>query len=201
MIRFSAIGTASTGKSAVLNAVFGTSFAVDPRAGATGADSSAIVMFDGREIQVTDTVALTRVEPRVSADACLLVCDKDLIDLEYEQIIRISRPVGVAVNKSDAYTRPQMRQLLQQIRRRLDGVVPPERIVPCAADPVRVTFRHSADGSLSERAVTGSPDVEALVHVVRDLISEAEASLRVRTRTIAAQTRNAAINWLRERVS
>jgi tRNA U34 5-carboxymethylaminomethyl modifying GTPase MnmE/TrmE len=200
MIRFSAIGTASTGKSAVLNALFGTKFAVDARAGATGGDETAVVQFDGRPVEVIDTAPLTGVHPRTSADACLIVCDKDLIDVEYEQIARISRPVGVAVNKSDAYTRPQMRSLLQQIRMRLVGIVPPERVISCAADPVRVRFRHTADGSLSEYAVPASPDVEALLGLVRELISEAEASLRVRARMIVAQTRDAAVTWLKEMV-
>jgi predicted GTPase len=199
MIRFAAIGTASTGKSAVLNAVFGTSFTVDPRAGATRADTRATVEFDGRQIEVIDTPPLERLLTRQHADAYLLVCDKDLIDTEHEQIVRITRPAGVAVNKSDVYTQSQMRLLLQQIRRRLNGIVPAERIVPCSAEPVRIIHRESEEGHLAEVAAAGQPELQFLMPLVRALIAEADASLRVRTRTIAMQTRDAAISWLRER--
>ena len=197
MIRFAAIGTASTGKSAVLNAVFGTRFAVDVRAGAS-AEQSAAIEFEGEQLEVIDTRPVESVFTRMQADAYLLVCDKDLIDLEYQQIVRIARPLGVAVNKSDTYSRPQMRQLLQQIRRRAAGIVPAERIVACAADPVRISYRQAPDERLLEQTVAAPPEVEALLPVIRELIAEAEGSIRVRTRKVALQTREAAVNWLRQ---
>jgi predicted GTPase len=199
MIRLAAIGTASTGKSAVLNALFGSKFPVDARAETNGADRTAAIEYEGTEILLIDTAPLETVSTRAGADAYLLVCDKDLTDLEYQQMVRVSasRPAGVAVNKSDTYSRAQMRQLLQQIRRRLDHIVPRDRIVACAADPVRITYRKTPDGHSVEEVSAAQHDVHDLRSVVRDLISDAELSLRVRTRAIAKQGREAAANWLR----
>lgn len=184
MIRLAAMGIASTGKSALLNAVFGTSFPVDPRSNSTLTTVHARVNFRGRELEIIDTPPLGAIVP---ADAYLLVCDKDLTDIEYLQATRVERPVAVAVNKSDLFSAPQSRQLLQSIKRRLDGIIPPRRVVLCAADPVRFTHRRGKTGDLIETHTKLPADVGVLLPVLDDILLEAERSLRVRIRKLAAQ--------------
>lgn len=168
MIRLVVVGTSSTGKSALAGAL---------RAALGGAD-----------LQILDTPPLDRLSRRMDADAYLLVCDKDLIDIEYQQVLAIvrgRRPVGVALNKADTYSAPQRRQLLQHIRRRFAGTLPPERVAACAADPVRIVLHQASDGNLTERSEPASPDVAAIVEVVHGLASDARSSLRVRARSLA----------------
>lgn len=199
MIRLAAIGTASTGKSALLNAVFGTRFAVDTRSGTTGTGQIETGEMGERVIEVIDSPPLEHVFTKQTADAYLMVCDKDLIDVEYQQLTRITRPAALALNKADTYTRSQLRLLLQQIRRRLAGVIPPERVVACSVDPVKITLLQTADGRMLERTMPASPDTAALSPVINDLLTEAEASLRVRTRTLARDTLDTALEWIRQR--
>lgn len=199
MIRLAAIGTASTGKSALLNVVFGTRFAVDTRSGTTGTEQIETVEMGERVIEVIDSPPLEEVFSKQTADAYVMVCDKDLIDVEYQQLTRITRPAALALNKADTYTRSQLRLLLQQIRRRLAGVIPPERVVACSADPVKITLLQTADGRMLERTMPAVPDTAALLPVVNDLLTEAEASLRVRTRTLARDTLDTALEWIRQR--
>lgn len=159
MIRLAIIGTRSAGKSSV---------------------ARALAIPDARIVE----------DEARAADAYLLVCDKDLTDADFEQLTRIARsnrPVGVALNKADTYSRPQRRVLWQHIRRRLDRIVPPERIVWCAADPVRIVLHQRRDGSVVERVEALPPDVSAVVALANELVAEAASSLRVRARLFAAQ--------------
>ena len=162
MIRLAVIGTRSSGKSSIAKAL-------------------AIPEVETVDGPSTD---------RINADAYLLVCDKDLISSDYEQIVRIvraHRPVGVVLNKADTYSRPQLRVLLQHIRRRLTDLVPAGRLVPCAADPVRIVWRQRSDGTLVERHEPADRDIASVIMLANQLVADAANSLRVRARTFAAQ--------------
>jgi GTPase SAR1 family protein len=190
MIRFAAVGTASTGKSALLNVLFGTRFPVDVRSRSTAAATTALITMNNVDLEIVDTPPLESTSARVNADAYLLVCDKDLIDVEYEEAVRISRarrPIGIALNKADTYRAAQVRLLLNTIRRRVRGVVSPERIAACAADPVRITFTENRYGEVVEHHSGLRPDVESLNAVVDSLIADAEVSLRVRAREMTVK--------------
>jgi small GTP-binding protein len=185
MLRLAAVGTSSTGKSALLNALFGTAFAVDPRAGSTTRQAAASVTFEGTELEVIDTPPLETHGALVKADLFLLVCDKDLIEAEYEIALRLSRtgrPLVVALNKSDTYDRRQHSVLREHLRQRLAGVVPPGRIVASAADPVRLIDEFRPDGSTVERVTSAEPHLDEIVRALHDAIEEAKASLRVQAR-------------------
>jgi hypothetical protein len=209
MIRLAAVGTASTGKSAVLNALFGTDLIVDARAKSTSSATSVLVRFGTRTLELLDTPPLDDAAPPLSADIYLLVCDKDLVDAEYREVVRIERtgrPAAVAINKADLYSPAQRRQLLQQVRRRLNGIIPAARIVSCAADPVRSITREDISGHTCQWHERIPPDVEQLRNVVHELLLEAEASLRIRTRRLGVRGRDAAsqassriANWIHER--
>ena len=179
MIRIAVIGSASVGKSALVNAVFGTAFPVDARSGSTR-EPLRIVIGD---LEVVDAPPDTLPH----ADAYMLVCDKDLTATEFRHLRELRdrrRPVGVVVNKADSYAAADLASLIHQIRTRTRGLVPPDRVVACAADPVRIVHREHRDGTLSEHEVPASADVSTVVSLVRTLAAEAGATVRVRSREL-----------------
>ena len=188
MIRIAAIGTASTGKSAVLNAVFGTAFVVDARAGSTTGVDRATAQFAGAAVEVLD---LPPLPAWADADVYLLICDKDLTTPEYEAAARVrrsGRSLGVVVNKSDTYGAGELATLHGSIRERLMRVLVPWRVVTAAAHPVRAVYRQEPDGSMVEAFVSGPAEVDTVRTLVRDLMVEAEGTVRVRARDIASRT-------------
>ena len=184
MIRIAAVGSASTGKSAVLNAVFGTAFPVDARSGTTHSAARSVV----GEVEVIDAPP----DQLVPADAYLLVCDKDLTESEMAHLQRMrGRPVAIVLNKSDTYDAAQLDGLLNHIRTRVRGLVQPDRVLACAADPVRIVHRERTDGSVSEHVVPAQADIAAILEAVQDLITAAGSSVRVRSRELAGRLANA----------
>lgn len=203
MIRVAATGSASTGKSAVLNALFGTQFVVDPRSRSTIAQAIDVVRFGAAEIEVIDNPPLPDSSSRINADVYLLVCDKDLTELEFDEAVRIcraGRALSVVLNKSDTYSGPQIAGLVQHIRWRLRALVPDSDIVACAADPVRLVYEGQPDGTIFEKSAKVSADTQALEDVVRRLISQAEGTLRVRTRELAVRASERVTAFLKERL-
>ena len=180
MIRIAGVGSASTGKSAVLNAVFATAFPVDARSGTTRTAVRSVV----DAIEVIDAPP----DELVDADAYLLVCDKDLTESEMAHLRAMrGRPVAIVLNKSDTYDAGQLDGLLNHIRSRVRGLVQPERVVACAADPVRIVHRQRADGTLTEHVVPAEADVLAVREVLQNLIAAAGSSVRVRSREWAGR--------------
>lgn len=193
MIRVAAVGTASTGKSALLNAVFGTAFPVDARADSTVITTSATVDLGIHQLEILD------IPPHQSADAdvYLLVCDKDLTRAEHgeaQRIVSAGRAIGVILNKSDTYDPSQLARLLEIVRQRLQPFIPPDRVVACEADPVRVVYRDGEEEHLSAPA-----DVSAVIPLIEELVAEAAASVRVQARELtlrAAKSTKAAADKL-----
>ena len=106
VIRIAVVGSASTGKSAVANAVFGTAFPVDARSGSTREVRRALV----RDLEVIDAPPDTAPE----ADAYLMVCDKDLTATEFRylrDLRRRKRPIAIVLNKADTYDAAQLSAL------------------------------------------------------------------------------------------
>ena len=203
MIRIASTGTASTGKSAVLNALFGTNFRVDARARSTASAVKAILRYGDSEIEVIDLPPLSSRSEGLNADVYLLICDKDLTEPEYQEAVRIcraGRALGVVLNKVDTYSARHLAELLEHIRARLQGHVDASRVVSCAAEPVRIVHEQRPDGSTVEQFVPGAPDVRELELLVNALINEAENTLRVRARELATRTSNRLSTFLRERI-
>jgi GTPase SAR1 family protein len=203
MIRVAATGSASTGKSAVLNALFRTRFAVDARSRSTIVRAREIVRFGETDIEVIDNPPLPNPAIEMDADVYLLICDKDLTEPEYDQAVRICRRgrlLGVVLNKSDTYSESQLTGLLQNIRSRVATFVASGNVVACAADPVRLTYRGRPDGTMLEKSAPASPDTRALELLVRRLISQAEGTFRVRTRELAIRASDKVSTFLKERL-
>ena len=196
MIRIAVVGSASTGKSAVANAVFGTAFPVDARSGSTREVRRALV----RDLEVIDAPPDTAPE----ADAYLMVCDKDLTATEFRylrDLRRRKRPVAIVLNKADTYDAAQLSDLLRHIRARVRHFVAPEKVIACAADPVRIVHRERSDGRISEHGVPTQADVASVTSLVPNLTAEAGANVRVRSRELARRLATSIRERLREDVS
>lgn len=178
MITLAAIGLPSTGKSSVLNAVFGTQFRVDA-AGGTRANESCVLQWHGHEVTVVDARAGFEAVPE--ADAYALVCDKDLTQAEHEVLRRVRRTYGVVLNKADTFRAADRAKLIERLGRSAS------RVAVCAAAPVRVAER--AGEVVYE---TAEPDVEAARIMMADMIGAAERSARV----VARETTGAVLRRL-----
>lgn len=162
------------GKSALVNAVFGTAHPVDARSGATREPLRSVA----GDLEVVDAPPDTLPD----ADAYLLVCDKDLTATEFRYLREIRhrrRPIAIVVNKADTYAAPDLEALIPHIRSRTRS-----HVVSCAADPVRIVHRERSDGTLTEHEVPAQPDVSSVIPVVRALAAEAGATVRVRSREL-----------------
>lgn len=179
MIRLAVVGSASTGKSSVANAVFGTAFPVDPRSGST----RQLLRTTVEDLEVIDAPP----DAVPQADAYLLVCDKDLTATEFrclQELRRRKRPVAIVLNKADTYDAAQLSGLLGHIRSRVRDLVPAENVVTCAADPVRIVHREHSDGRISEHPVPKPADIDSVSSVVSRVVEAAGASVRVRSREL-----------------
>jgi hypothetical protein len=163
---------------------------VDARSGTTRTAARSVV----GKVEVIDAPP----DQLVEADAYLLVCDKDLTESEMAHLRNMrGRPVAIVLNKSDTYDAAQLDGLLNHIRNRVRGLVQPERVLACAADPVRIVHRERADGTLSEHVVPAQADVAAILEAVQELITAAGSSVRVRSRELAGRFANAIKNqWI-----
>ncbi|HYO80399.1 MAG TPA: GTPase [Bryobacteraceae bacterium] len=196
MIRIATVGSASTGKSSVANAVFGTAFPVDPRSGSTREVLRTLV----GDLEVIDAPPDTAPE----ADVYLMVCDKDLTATEFRHLRDLRgrrRPVAIVLNKADTYDADQLAGLLRHIQSRVRDFVAPKNVIACAADPVRIVHREHSDGRISEHGVPTQADVESVSSIVRSLTAEAGASLRVRSRELGRRLGTSLRERLREGVS
>lgn len=153
------LGEISTGKSALINALVGRQVAaVDVRGGWTRqvrevpweGTSYAVPGLDRSQVVLVDTPGLNEVggelretmarQAAQRADLVLFVIKSDLNETEYQALLTLAalhKPLLVVLNKIDLYTPAQRERLLAVIREeRLRDLVPPEHVVPAAADPM-----------------------------------------------------------------
>ncbi len=178
-------GEISTGKSALINALIGKQVAdVDVQGGWTkevrhsnwegavyrlpGFARSELVLVDTpgiNEVEGKDREELAEVTAR-RADLILFVVDSDLNETEYASLIElaaIQKPIILVLNKKDLYTPEELQSLLEQIRRRVRGLVDPNLIVTTAADPRPVEMVYvNDDGSERSEWKKKEPDVAEL---------------------------------------
>jgi GTPase SAR1 family protein len=191
VIRIAVIGSASVGKSALINAVFGTALPVDARSGSTREPQRSVI----GDLELIDAPPDTL----PNADAYVLVCDKDLTATEFRHLRGLRhRPIAVVLNKSDTYKASDLHALVRQIHWKTRDLVPPDHVVSCAADPVRIVHREHTDGTLSEHQVPAAPDVSSVASLVRTLADEAGATVRVRSRELGRKVVKALTEKLRE---
>jgi small GTP-binding protein len=194
-------GEISTGKSALINALVGRDVAsVDVRGGWTkevwhvawngtgyclpGLGSSQVVLVDTPGINEVGGAARGEMarEAAQRSDLILFVTDSDLNDTEHGNLVELAayhKPLIVVLNKIDLYSRDQRDKLLDVIRTsRLKDIVPPEHIVPAAADPrEREYIIQAADGSERSEWRTPEPDVTELKALILQMLDREGLSL------------------------
>ena len=149
-LHIAAFGRVSTGKSSLLNALIGEDrFAVSPLHGETR--QSAIepwAEIEAGGVFLIDTPGLDEAggEDRESlakevanrSDLVIFVLDGDITESELQALKTLlgqGRPVIVALNKSDLYTRDELDSLLKSVREKAEGIVQASDVLAVAAQP------------------------------------------------------------------
>lgn len=180
------LGEISAGKSALINALVGRPVAeVDVRGGWTRqvrevpweGTSYTVPGLERSQVVLVDTPGLNEVggelrermacEAAQRADLVLFVIKSDLNETEYQALLALlalHKPLLVVLNKIDLYTLSQRQRLLQVLREeRLRDLLPPEHVVPAAADPMeRDYIIQSPDGKERVERRKPPPDVAEL---------------------------------------
>jgi small GTP-binding protein len=177
-LHIAAFGRVSTGKSSLLNALVGEQrFTVSPLHGATRrteiaawreSETGGVHLIDtpGIDELSGETREKAAFDAAARCDLVVFVTDSDLIESEVAALRELAsqqRPLVLALNKSDRYTRNEQEQLLDALRKHAHGMVAPDNVVAVSADPraVRVV-RVGADGQETEHEEPQNPDVSAL---------------------------------------
>jgi GTPase len=177
-------GRIAVGKSALLNAVFGTTdFAVDVLGGTTRQVDTRVVNFEGVNLRVMDTPGIGEVcradraaaahAAASRADLIFAIFDHEPTGFEYNAVLalaRIGKPMLVILNKADALTPNDRVKLHQQVQRRFGELVHPNNVLVCAADPLKHYVREWPDGREEEWSERTAPDVSRVRDRLREVL-------------------------------
>jgi GTP-binding protein Era len=177
-IHLAVFGRVSTGKSSLLNALIGEeTFTVSPLHGETKAtalhqwqevESGGVFLIDTPGLDEVGGEAREEMAIEVTqrSDLVLFVVDGDITDSELRALralLGYGRPVLVVLNKSDLFTATELDRLLATLRRRTEGLIEPDCVVPAAADPrPRLVAIRGEDGGEQLVEQPREPDVERL---------------------------------------
>jgi hypothetical protein len=116
------------------------------------------------------------------ADLLLFVLDHDLIRSEYEPMVALARQGKrsiVVLNKKDRLTDEDRDAILDKLRERLRGVVPPQDVVAVAASPRPTPVRvRNDDGTVTTVYETEPPDTEAMEDRIAAILKREGDALR-----------------------
>ncbi|MGE5756803.1 MAG: YcjF family protein [Planctomycetaceae bacterium] len=174
-------GTVSAGKTSLINALLGRHVGkTEAVMGTTRHGETHTRSVEGVEgtVLLTDTPGLSEIghagalregEARdlaTKADLLLFVVDHDLIRSEYEPLVSLARQGKrsiVVLNKQDRLLDPDRDAILDKLRERLAGIVPPADVVAVAAAPRPTPVRIlQPDGSVQTVYEPEPPDIAAL---------------------------------------
>ncbi len=177
-LHLAALGRVSTGKSSLLNALIGSeAFSVSPLHGETRQSSmqawneveaGGVFLIDTPGLDEAggeDREAMAR-EVAGRSDLVIFVLDGDITETELRALRNLlaqGRPVLVALNKIDLFTRDEQAALLRSIRAKTDGIVDAEHVIPVAAQPrPQTVVEVAANGDEIRSKRSRKPDVDAL---------------------------------------
>lgn len=152
-LRVVVFGTGSSGKTSLVNALFGRIVGkVGAPMGTTEAGATYRLRLQGvdREILVTDTPGILeagvvgtdreKLARRLAteADLLLFVLDNDLRKSEYDPLVALAE-IGkrsiIVLNKADLFPQTDLETILARLRERLRGVVAFDDVIAIAANP------------------------------------------------------------------
>ena len=187
-LHISVFGRVSTGKSSLLNALIGEErFSVSPLHGETRHSSieswneleaGGVFLIDTPGLDEAggeEREALAR-EVAGRSDLVIFVVDSDITDTELDALkaaLAEGRPILLALNKSDLYTREEGDALLQSLRAKTDGIIDPQHIIAVAAQPrPQVVLEIDEAGNERETTRQRAPDIGALRMKLWDILEE-----------------------------
>ncbi|WNZ25130.1 DUF697 domain-containing protein [Leptolyngbya sp. NK1-12] len=133
----------------------------------------------------------------VNADLVLFVVTGDLTDSEYQtvqQLVQNHHRVLLVFNKQDQYLPADRPVILQQLRQRLQDLIPAEDLLAVTAQPAPVKVRqHQADGTVQERIEQPQPDLGALQERLATVLTTQTESLILATTYRQAQALTATV--------
>lgn len=120
-----------------------------------------------------------------NADLVVFVVTGDLTDSEFQTIQQLTQRhhrVLLAFNKQDQYLPDDRPVILQQLRERLQALVPAEDLIAVTAQPATVKVRqYQADGTVQERIEQPEPEVGALQKRLQQVLTTQTQSLILAT--------------------
>lgn len=203
-------GEINAGKSSLINALLGAAIAAaDVRGGWTretsgygwdslsyrvpGFASSQVMLVDTPGINEVDGAERHRIAQEAArrADLILFVTDSDLNEVEFAALTELSasnKPILLAFNKIDLYTREQRTRLREVLAERLDQIIAAENIVETTADPREVeVVTVLLDGSEETVWRKPKPKIEELkVRILEILDKEGKALIALNAALYAA---------------
>lgn len=190
-------GTSSAGKTSLINALLGQHVGkTEAVMGTTRHGENFTHSVEGVDgtVLLTDTPGLSEIgaggalreaEARdlaARADLLLFVVDHDLIRSEYDPLAALARQGKrsiVVLNKKDRLVDADRDAILEKLRERLRGIVPPRDIVAVAASPrptpVRIT---NPDGTVETVLEAEGPELGALEGRIAEILRREGDSLR-----------------------
>jgi len=177
-LHLAAYGRVSTGKSSLLNALIGKdAFTVSPLHGETRRSSmqpwseveaGGVFMIDtpGLDEAGGEDRELLAKEVAGRSDLVIFVLDGDITDTELQSLRTLlaqGRPVLVALNKSDLFTRDELDALVGSVRDKTAGILEPAHVIAVAAQPrPQIVIEKDANGNEVRGEREREPDVGAL---------------------------------------
>jgi GTP-binding protein Era len=181
-LHIAVFGRVSVGKSALGNALLGReAFQTGVLHGTTRMrHAQRWQEVDGQGLHLIDTPGINELsgeererlayDVAAISDLVLFVVDGDMTQAEVSALstlARTQRPLLLVLNKADRYSDDERERLLARLRQHAAGMVRPEDVVACAAQPAeRVVLRVDAGGSETETRETQPPDVAQLAQRV-----------------------------------
>jgi small GTP-binding protein len=171
-------GRVSVGKSALGNALLGeAAFETGVLHGTTvDANRRRWVEAGGSGLHLIDTPGINELsgeareklafEVAEVSDLVIFAVDGDMTQSERDALATLAstdRPVILALNKADRYSDDEVERLLVRLREHAAGLVQPQNVVACAAQPAdRRVIEVDAEGREHERREPRQPDIAAL---------------------------------------
>lgn len=197
-------GTASAGKTSLINALLGRWVGeTAPTLGTTEQSEAYTLEIEGVNgpIQITDTPGLQTITQQgeaearslaQSADLLIFVVSGDLRASEYEeikQLAQLGKRTILALNKTDQMMPEDVEMILDHLRLRMAEVMAAESVLAIAADPqplkVKRLFR---DGSILIDYEDQDPAVQPLMTQVASILQREGSHLRLANALLQSQT-------------